>query len=521
MLLHEHAAPVAAAADAAVPTSVALAQKLDDIRDLESRRMAAATHVLRTKAAALQEDIARLERSAHKCRSAGMPYYVRPLRFAQRQHALVQRALHALATTRPAELERRLELYALRGHDVVTAAAHARDVVPADGRGAAAAAQQQQQQQQQHVTAHQYLPTAPVKSASTPSGPAPGGADATPLLSKLLREMDFLHQVTLEPRAVELTPFDTCEKCRAVMHHNPNTQTLVCPTRGCNHWKRFPDMTSHALPYNEDVLFQRYTYRPVTHLEEIIRTAEAREASVVPHENLALVMLRLKERRIQPHEVTISLIRSVLSEVGMRGDHAVQIYCRITGRAPRRMTQHQIDILRILFNLQEEPYQRHRGHRINRLSLPFNAYKLCELLGYFEMLESFQLLRGQQNLEEHDRIYAQMCDDLNWEKIPTIVTPGSNTIAAVMFAQRQRLAVSRRLPPPPPPPPQHSSTDADALSSSATAIETATSSAKPAACASAPPRRSRTPRARASPPTEGASASAGASAAETRRRRRS
>ena len=52
-----------------------------------------------------------------------------------------------------------------------------------------------------------------------------------------------------------------------------------------------------------------------------------------------------------------------------------------------------------------------------------SLYKCLELTGHFEMLESFPLLRGSQNLANHDAIYAKVCEDCNWQFIPTVVAP--------------------------------------------------------------------------------------------------
>ena len=47
-------------------------------------------------------------------------------------------------------------------------------------------------------------------------------------------------------------------------------------------------------------------------------------------------------------------------------------------------------------------------------------YKFCELLGYWEMLDSVPLLRGKSNRERHDRIQSRINEELDWEFIPTV-----------------------------------------------------------------------------------------------------
>ena len=222
-------------------------------------------------------------------------------------------------------------------------------------------------------------------------------------------------------RPVELTPFDMCPKCRVAMRYNQHLQQLVCPSTGCGHWKRFADMTSTALAYGEEVEFCKYTYKPVSHLDDTMKFAEAAESYVVPPAALQRVMKTLRRRGIKPEAITIPMIRQICVTLpGIRMENTVQIYCRLSGRAPRRMTAFMKDQMRIMFFLQEAPYRKNCGGRTNNLSFPYNLYKYCELLGYWEMLETFPLLRGAINLSLHDGIMEKVCHELSWEFVPTV-----------------------------------------------------------------------------------------------------
>lgn len=221
-------------------------------------------------------------------------------------------------------------------------------------------------------------------------------------------------------RPVDLMPFDMCPKCRVAMKYNPTMQQLVCPVPNCHHWKRFADMTSSALPFGEEIEFCKYTYRPVTHLDDTMKFAEGAEAYVIPVESLEKAMKVLAKRRVKPEDLTIPMVREICKQCDVKVENAVQLYSRLSGRAPRRMTAFMKDQMRIMFNTQEEPYHRHCGDRMNNLSFPYTLYKYCELLGYWEMLESLPLLRGPSNLSKHDSILSKVCQDLDWQYIPTV-----------------------------------------------------------------------------------------------------
>jgi hypothetical protein len=273
------------------------------------------------------------------------------------------------------------------------------------------------------------------------AAPHASSLTTTPSLLALTRSVRTNHAVgvvdelrrAMGGAAVDLMPADMCPRCNVAMQHNQTTQQLVCPMPGCFHWKRFADMTANGLTYGEDVEYFKYTYRPVTHLDETMRNAEGSETYVVPAADLQRVMALLRELRIRPEQLTIPLVREVLTRLdGIKTDNTVQIYSRLTGRAPRRMTAFMKDQNRILFLQQEEVFRKIAGTRVNNPSFPYTLYKNCELLGYWEMLESFPLLRGQNNLAWHDAIRANVCrsEGLSWQFIPTVPLDGGGTIGA-------------------------------------------------------------------------------------------
>ena len=258
-----------------------------------------------------------------------------------------------------------------------------------------------------------FLPVAPV---NTTSSTAKRSRNYASLIAQEIK-----YSFGIEQRPVDLILFDMCPKCMVAMQYDVNSQKLVCPIPSCRYWKRFADMTSAALAYGEEVEFYKYSYNPSTHLDDTIKYAEAGEAYVVPPEHLEEVMRQLYMKRISPEEITIPMIRDITYEnKKIKTENTVQIYSRLTGRAPRRLSTFAKDQVRIMFITEEPYYRKHCMSRINLLSYPYKLYKYCELLGYWEMLETLPLLRGQSNLYIHDIIQARINRELDWEFIPTI-----------------------------------------------------------------------------------------------------
>ena len=262
-------------------------------------------------------------------------------------------------------------------------------------------------------------PRAAVSAIGKPLGTLEGITTQRDHNYGVLISQEAKHSMGLAKRPVGLLQFDTCTTCKTTMRYNTVTQQLVCME--CKHWKRFADMTSSALPFGEEVEFCKYTYKAVTHLDDTMRTAEGSEPYVVPPQDLERIMIVLRARRIKPEDLTIAIVRNVIDGLkGMKVEHAVQCYSRLSGHAPRRMTQYMKEQMRLMFNAHVIPFRKHCRDRINHLNFSYTLYKYCELLGYWEMLESFPLLRGEGNLAKHDSILSQVCKDLDWQYIPTI-----------------------------------------------------------------------------------------------------
>ena len=66
------------------------------------------------------------------------------------------------------------------------------------------------------------------------------------------------------------------------------------------------------------------------------------------------------------------------------------------------------------------PYAKYcPNSRVNFLNYYYTLYKLCELLGEIQYLEFYPMLKDQKKVEQ-DEIWKKICNDLNWDYIPTI-----------------------------------------------------------------------------------------------------
>ena len=58
--------------------------------------------------------------------------------------------------------------------------------------------------------------------------------------------------------------------------------------------------------------------------------------------------------------------------------------------------------------------------RVNFLNYYYTIYKLCELLEEDSFLPFFPMLKDREKRMEQDTIWKKICEELNWQFIPTI-----------------------------------------------------------------------------------------------------
>ena len=74
-----------------------------------------------------------------------------------------------------------------------------------------------------------------------------------------------------------------------------------------------------------------------------------------------------------------------------------------------------------LFSDIQAPYTKYcPDDRTNFLNYHYTIYKLCELLDQRKFLPFFPMLKDPEKRIEQDEIWKKICDELNWEFIPTI-----------------------------------------------------------------------------------------------------
>ena len=93
----------------------------------------------------------------------------------------------------------------------------------------------------------------------------------------------------------------------------------------------------------------------------------------------------------------------------------------ITGKKAPIITRQCEELLRNMFKEIQVAFMKHcPENRKNFLSYSYVLHKFCELLELDHLLEYFPLLKSREKLQQQDVIWKKICQELEWQYIPSI-----------------------------------------------------------------------------------------------------
>ena len=223
---------------------------------------------------------------------------------------------------------------------------------------------------------------------------------------------------------------------------NPNLSlTRPCPMCGAKFSRIHDEVTSEdictecgATEYiqNDEVGFKEeqdieknvvYSYRRENHFNEWVSQFQAKETTSVPPELIETLRQEFRKQKIKDlSEITHEKVRGLLKKLNKNKyyEHVPYITTILNGIQPPTMPQALEEKLRLMFYQVQKPFEKHRPTgRKNFLSYSYILYKFCELLGEDEYLPCFPLLKSKEKLYNQDKMWKNICTELQWEYIKT------------------------------------------------------------------------------------------------------
>lgn len=166
-----------------------------------------------------------------------------------------------------------------------------------------------------------------------------------------------------------------------------------------------------------------YSYKKENHFNEWIAQFQAKEVTNIPEDVYTQLQNEIKKQKIKKSDITQTTIRKFLKKLKLNKyyEHVTHITSFLSGKKPPMMSPELEDKLRLMFYKIQKPFENNcPGDRKNFLSYSYILYKFCELLSEDSFLPCFPLLKSKEKLYKQDQIWKKICEDLQWEFIPTI-----------------------------------------------------------------------------------------------------
>ena len=165
-----------------------------------------------------------------------------------------------------------------------------------------------------------------------------------------------------------------------------------------------------------------YAYKKINHFKEILAQFQGKETTLIPIEVIDNLKLQIKKERIDIFSLSYNDTKILLKKLGYNKfyEHINFIKDKL-GITPPIISQELEDTLCNFFIEIQNPYAKHcPDYRVNFLHYYYVLYKLFELLGEISYLKEIPLLKDREKLIDQDSIWCKICQDLNWEFIPTV-----------------------------------------------------------------------------------------------------
>jgi hypothetical protein len=216
-------------------------------------------------------------------------------------------------------------------------------------------------------------------------------------------------------------PTDVCQGChKGELIPMDDEGVLIC--NNCS--RNFQYLIENEKPsYKEppkEVCF--YAYKKINHFKEILAQFQGKETTQIPVEVIENLKQQIKKERIEIHKMTYYETKGLLKKLGYNKyyEHINFIKDKL-GIKPPIISQELEETLCNFFMEIQYPYAKHcPDYRVNFLHYYYVLYQLFELLGEKHYLIEIPMLKDREKLIEQDTIWKKICEELDWEFIPTV-----------------------------------------------------------------------------------------------------
>jgi uncharacterized protein (UPF0297 family) len=177
-------------------------------------------------------------------------------------------------------------------------------------------------------------------------------------------------------------------------------------------------LLTDIIDYNDKRGFKKYTpYNRVCHLKEILKQFQAMETKKVPDDVILLITTRIDEMQMSHEKCSMGVIYDIMKSYKLQKyyKNIPQIHGYITDKEPMYIPQKTEQLIIHMFKKVEHKYKQLSNNKRNFLNYSYVLRKLFNMIKMYDIANCFHLLKSEKHLKEHDKIFSQICERLNWK----------------------------------------------------------------------------------------------------------
>lgn len=226
---------------------------------------------------------------------------------------------------------------------------------------------------------------------------------------------------TVDPKKLQASSLyvssDLCEDCDGVLEiSNGVWACMDCGTVSNNAVSDF----KWSYKDIQDIQYKSsFAYKRITRFCDLLNSWQAKENTEVPEAVVDAVRGEIEKDSLRT-DLGHKKVRYYLKRTNncKYYEHWAYIVARITGESPLKISAEIEEELIRMFKAIQDPFEEARREvqpdRKSFLSYSYVCYKFFELLGMYDKLDFFTLLKSPEKLGIQDKIWKAMCEKLNW-----------------------------------------------------------------------------------------------------------
>jgi hypothetical protein len=203
-------------------------------------------------------------------------------------------------------------------------------------------------------------------------------------------------------------------KCGGEMIPNHNAGHNVCRICGLT----METLISTDKPsYKEPTQDNATAYKRSNHLTEILGQLQAKCTIDIPPEVFSAIGDELRKRGLNKDHLNIKGLRLILQNLDLKKyyEHVPYLLLRINGTQPPSFSRDVERKIKQMFKDIQIPFAIFcPSGRVNFLNYYYVLKKFCEILGLESYAKYFPLLKNAKKLLEHDKVWKNICQYMDW-----------------------------------------------------------------------------------------------------------